>query len=302
MTLKQLEYFLAIAKSESITRAAEELHVSQPPLSLQLKALEDELGVALFHRDKKGLTITHSGRVFQLRVQELFEQINEMVREVRERAADPHVSVRVGTINSASNRLLPSKIYAFNLTHPSVDIQISEASTTDILFKLDDRKIDLGIVREPFNSKRYHMLPVFDEALREEAADCFVTLADPRFYDTPEGGEIKLSELSGLPIILHRRYISMFSALCKQSGFIPDIICKNNDITALLNWAKAGIGVAVIPYTSSLLNTDPHLIQKVIVEPAIPSRVYVVWNKDTMLPPEAAAFVSLLSQPGTESR
>lgn len=296
MTLKQLEYFLAIAETESITQAAELLHVSQPPLSLQLKALEDEFGVPLFERTRKGLTITQSGRLLEQRAQEIFELINQTINEVRSKTVSPRVEIRVGAVNSVSNRLIPSWIYTYKCSNPNVDIQVSESSTTDILFSLDERKIDLGIVREPFNKTRYNYRQIHDEALGSHDSDCFVVLADPGFYASFEEDTIPLSELRDFPLLLHRRYISMFTKYCKSCDFIPNIICKNNDVMSLLSWAKAGIGIAVLPYSSSLLNTDPHLVRKDIINPVIPSRIYVVWNKDVDLSPAAKEFLSLISR------
>lgn len=296
MTLKQLEYFLAIAETESITQAAELLHVSQPPLSLQLKALEDEFGVPLFERTRKGLTITQSGRLLEQRAQEIFELINQTINEVRSKTVSPRVEIRVGAVNSVSNRLIPSWIYTYKCSNPNVDIQVSESSTTDILFSLDERKIDLGIVREPFNKTRYNYRQIHDEALGSHDSDCFVALADPGFYASFEEDTIPLSELRDFPLLLHRRYISMFTKYCKSCDFIPNIICKNNDVMSLLSWAKAGIGIAVLPYSSSLLNTDPHLVRKDIINPVIPSRIYVVWNKDADLSPAAKEFLSLISR------
>lgn len=296
MTLKQLEYFLAIAETESITQAAELLHVSQPPLSLQLKALEDEFGVPLFERTRKGLTITQSGRLPEQRAQEIFELINQTINEVRSKTVSPRVEIRVGAVNSVSNRLIPSWIYTYKCSNPNVDIQVSESSTTDILFSLDERKIDLGIVREPFNKTRYNYRQIHDEALGSHDSDCFVALADPGFYASFEEDTIPLSELRDFPLLLHRRYISMFTKYCKSCDFIPNIICKNNDVMSLLSWAKAGIGIAVLPYSSSLLNTDPHLVRKDIINPVIPSRIYVVWNKDVDLSPAAKEFLSLISR------
>lgn len=296
MTLKQLEYFLAIAETESITQAAELLHVSQPPLSLQLKALEDEFGVPLFERTRKGLTITQSGRLLEQRAQEIFELINQTINEVRSKTVSPRVEIRVGAVNSVSNRLIPSWIYTYKCSNPNVDIQVSESSTTDILFSLDERKIDLGIVREPFNKTRYNYRQIHDEALGSHDSDCFVALADPGFYASFEEDTIPLSELRDFPLLLHRRYISMFTKYCKSCDFIPNIICKNNDVMSLLSWAKAGIGIAVLPYSSSLLNTDPHLVRKDIINPVIPSRIYVVWNKDVDLSPAAKEFLSLISR------
>lgn len=296
MTLKQLEYFLAIAETESIAQAAELLHVSQPPLSLQLKALEDEFGVPLFERTRKGLTITQSGRLLEQRAQEIFELINQTINEVRSKTVSPRVEIRVGAVNSVSNRLIPSWIYTYKCSNPNVDIQVSESSTTDILFSLDERKIDLGIVREPFNKTRYNYRQIHDEALGSHDSDCFVALADPGFYASFEEDTIPLSELRDFPLLLHRRYISMFTKYCKSCDFIPNIICKNNDVMSLLSWAKAGIGIAVLPYSSSLLNTDPHLVRKDIINPVIPSRIYVVWNKDVDLSPAAKEFLSLISR------
>lgn len=295
MTLKQLGYFLVIAETESITKSAELLHISQPPLSLQLKALEEELGVPLFVRDKKGLTITKAGRLLQQRAQEILDFVNQTAAEVRGESDTPQAYIRIGTINSVSSRILPSRIYAYWQTHPNVDIQVSEASTTDILDLLNDRKIDIGIIREPFNMRRYNYLQVYDAALHDGITDTFVALADPKFFGEREGTDIPLADLKGMPILLHRRFIAMFTACCEQVGFTPDITCKNNDFMALLNWAKAGIGVAVLPYTSAIVSTYPHLIQKSIVDPVIPSGIFLVWNKDTVLTPPVLDFVYLLS-------
>ncbi len=295
VTLKQLEYFLTIAETESITQAAEILHVSQPPLSLQLKALEDEFGVPLFERTKRGLVITQSGRLLAQRAQDIFDLIDQTVNEVRSKAALPRAAIRLGTVNSVSTRLIPPWIYTYNCTYPNVDIQVSEASTTDILFSLDDRKIDLGIVREPFNKSRYNCRLIRDEALSGHDYDCFVALAHPSFYVGFQGDTIPLVELRDFPLLLHRRYISMFTKYCKTCGFIPNITCKNNDVMSLLSWARAGIGIAVLPYSSSLLNMDSTLVRKEIIDPQIPSRIYVVWNRDAKLSAEAERFLDLIS-------
>lgn len=295
MTLKQMGYFLVIAETESITKSAEMLHISQPPLSLQLKALEDELGVQLFVRDKKGLTITKAGRLLQQRVQEIFDLVNQTAAEVRGKSDSPQAYIRIGTINSVSSRILPSRICAYQQSHSNVDIQVTEASTTDILDLLNDRKIDVGIIREPFNMRRYNYLQVYDAALRNGIMDTFMALADPKFFGRQEGTEIPLADLKGLPILLHRRYIAMFTTCCEQVGFTPNITCKNNDFMALLNWAKAGIGVAVLPYTSAILNAYPRLVQKSIVDPVIPSGIFVVWDKDAVPSPAILDFIYLLS-------
>lgn len=100
MTLKQLEYFLAIAEAGHITAAAKNLNISQPPLSLQLKALEDEFGVQLFERDKRNLTITHEGLILQERAREIIRLVNETVRDLQNMGAEAKGTIHIGTIVS----------------------------------------------------------------------------------------------------------------------------------------------------------------------------------------------------------
>ena len=295
MTLKQLEYFRTIAETGSVTKASEKLNISQPPLSMQLKALEDELGTRLFERHKKHMDITPAGRLLFQRCEEIFELVDQTVKEVRSKASIPQMTIRLGTINSISNRLLPSRIYAFRKAYPHTDVQISEASTFDILPLLDSRKVDIAIVREPFDTSKYSLLRIYDEALDNNMTDCFVALAKPSFFANKDTDTVPLKELDGKPLLLHRRYVSMFSSYCKREGYMPDIICKNNDAMALISWAKAGNGIAVIPYTSALLSNDPTLIMKTINEPMINSRVFVAWNKDSIFPPEIRAFIHMLT-------
>ena len=97
MTLKQLEYFLAIAEAGHITAAAKNLNISQPPLSLQLKALEDEFGVQLFERDKRNLTITREGLILQERAREIIRLVNETVRDLQNMGAEAKGTIHIGT-------------------------------------------------------------------------------------------------------------------------------------------------------------------------------------------------------------
>lgn len=291
ITLKQLEYFLVIAEAGSISKASELLHVSQPPLSMQLKMLEEELGVPLFLREKKRLVITKQGIVFKESVSELFDSINKIIQDVRALGDRLPMTLHIGTISSVSIRLLPKMIFDFRNKYPNVDIQVSEMSTYSIMHLLDNQKIDIGIIRMPFDINKYNRLPIRDSILGVNNEDLFVALAAPKFFPEAESDEIELEKLADLPIILHERYISIFTVYCKKLGFFPNIICKNNDIMSLLSWATADLGVAVIPYTSSVLNNDPHLIRKKIINPEIQSRAFVVWNKEVMLLPEAEAFI-----------
>lgn len=293
MTLKQLEYFLAIAENGSITKAAASLRVSQPPLSLQLKSLEEELGCQLFIRDRKNMVITKKGLLLQAQAREIIDKVNETMLLMQLSQEESRVTIHIGTISSVCNRVLPGKILQLKELYPCLDFILHEDSTTSILGMLSNGDVDFGIVREPFNVSRYHSRLIRDSALGEDDEDCFVAVAHPSFFENPEEHVVPLSALRNKPIIIHRRYNDLFSNACRQLGFIPNIICQNDNIASSLSWAASKIGIAIAPYTSAIQNTDPELIIRRIDQPTIVSRAHLIWNRGTTLTQEQKAFIQL---------
>ena len=147
MTLKQLEYFLAIAENGSITKAANSLRISQPPLSLQLKGLEEELGCQLFIRDKKNMIITPKGILLRERAREIMDKVNETLLLMQSANEEERYTIHLGTISSICNRVLPDKVLKLKERYPHVEFVLHEGSTTSILDMLADGTVDFGIVR-----------------------------------------------------------------------------------------------------------------------------------------------------------
>ena len=166
MTLKQLEYFLAIAENGSITKAANTLRISQPPLSLQLKGLEEELGCQLFIRDKKNMIITPKGILLRDRAREIIKRVNETILLLQTTGETERCVIHLGTISSISNRVLPDKVLQMKDRYPQVEFVLQEGSTTRILEMLAEGEVDFGIVREPFNLGAYNSRPVRDTSSR----------------------------------------------------------------------------------------------------------------------------------------
>lgn len=295
MTLKQLEYFLAIAENGSITKAANTLRISQPPLSLQLKGLEEELGCQLFIRDKKNMLITQKGILLRDRAREIINKVNETILLIQSTEDDNHATIHIGTISSICNRVLPDKILRLQEQFPQLDFVLHEGSTTSIQDMLADGSVDFGIIREPFSVNSYASRPIKDNALGETGEDYFVTLAKAAFYDDPASDIVPLVSLKDKPIIIHRRYCDLFSTACRQHGFVPKIICQNDNIASSLSWAGSGIGIAIAPYTSAIQNLDPTLIMKRIDSPTIVSKAHLVWNRNAVLTEEEKAFIQLFN-------
>lgn len=293
MTLKQLEYFLEIAKMGSVTRAAQSLNISQPPVSLQLKLLEEELGSPLFERDKRHLMITPAGSLLQERAQAILALLEETVRDVQLISRERQMVIRIATIGSVNTMLLPQKILQFCNTYPYINFQVVEGRTESVLNALRENEADIGFVREPFNVTSFHVIPIYNSLLPPGKTDRFVALAKPYFFDRSEGDTIPLEDLQGKPLVSHRRYREMLVAACRKHGFTPHIICENDGIQSSLSWAQAGIGIAIAPYTSAALNTDSTLVIRHLEDFQFSPRVCLIWSQNKKLFSEVTDFINL---------
>ncbi len=293
MTLKQLEYFLAIAEAGHITAAAKNLNISQPPLSLQLKALEDELGVQLFERDKRNLTITHEGLILKEKAIEILSLVNETVRELQNMGSDAQGTIHIGAIPFACVHLLPERMLRFREDHPNVDFQIFEGNSTRVTEMLEADEVDMGIVREPFNTNIYNSILLKDNSVDDKDANYFMAVGIPSFFQDTESDTLPLIELKGMPLIIHRRYNDMLTNTCRQKGFSPNIICQNNELASSLSWAEAGIGVALVPNNATVQATGGNVLIRKIVDPTITAQPYLIWDKSHNISNLAKQFIEL---------
>jgi DNA-binding transcriptional LysR family regulator len=194
-----LQYFLAVAKEGNITRAADALHLTQPTLSRQLKELEEELGVVLFDRGNRKISLTDAGVLFQQRAAELVALLDKTRRELSEQEDLLGGVVSIGCVESKASLLLPGLLSAFHKEYPQVRYDLYSAIGDDIKEKLDRGVLDLGILIEPVEVAKYdyRRLPVRDRW------GVVLTCGHP----LAEKGEISLDQLARLPLNLPRREI-----------------------------------------------------------------------------------------------
>ncbi len=293
MTLKQLEYFLAIAEAGHITAAAKNLNISQPPLSLQLKGLEEELGVQLFERDKRNLTLTHEGLLLKEKAIEILALVNETVRELQNLGTDAQGTIRLGTLPFACTHLLPERMVKFRQDHPNVDFQVFEGNSTRVTEMLDNGEAYMGIIREPFNTNVYNSVLLKDDSMGDNDADAFVAVGLPSFFSDPDTDTINLSELKGMPLIIHRRFNDMLTNYFRQKGFSPNTIAQNSELASSLSWAEAGIGVALVANNATVQAASDKLVVKKIVNPTIIAQAYLIWDKSHNISNLAKQFIEL---------
>ena len=155
MDLRLLEYFLAVAKTGNITRAAEQLHVTQPTVSRQLTDLEEMLGTPLLIRGRRQVTLTDAGVLFQQRAEEILSLMDKTRRDLTEQGSRLSGTVSLGCVESCVSQMLPEVLETFSQRHPGVRYEIYSADGDDIREKLDRGELDFGVLLEPIEAAKY---------------------------------------------------------------------------------------------------------------------------------------------------
>lgn len=283
MTLKQLEYFLKIAETGSFTKAAQMLNVSQPPLSYQIKLLEDELETALFIRDARGLKITEAGTYLQKEAKRILGDIDMVIEGIQKMNTEKNIELNIGTVSSINHDVLPDIIKKIENEISNVQINIFDGSSDRIQELVENKTVEIGIIREPFNHHQYKRKRIVLIDTPEGEGDYLVAVGREDLFPVRKGEEIRFDDLMTASLIIHRRFEEIITKICKEKGIKPHIISRNENIITSTDWAKHGLGIAIMPYSSALVIKDQTIIIKKIIDPVSYSNLYVIWNRDTEL-------------------
>lgn len=283
MDIRQLRYFITIAEEGNITKAARRLHIAQPPLSQQLKLLEEELGVKLVERGSRKIQLTDAGKILRHRAEQVVELVDSTVKELKDFNEGLQGTLSVGTVPSSGSTLLPERIYNFHESYPGVTFQIWEGDTYRILDLLNNGVIEIGIVRTPINSEFFEIIYLPDEPM-------VVATRGDRYWEE-EQKSICLEELKDKPLIIDRRFEKMIVDSCEKSGFEPKILCKSDDARSILLWADTGIGIAIVPKAAMGLIPSTNLKYKEIDESSLETQTAIIWMKNRYLSSAAKHFL-----------
>lgn len=243
MELRHLRYFDAVATELSFSRAAEKLHIAQPPLSRQIRQLEDELGAELFDRSARPLALTPAGRYFHTQVVQSLNRIQEAARATR-RIAEGHQGwFGIGFVPSTLYGFLPEVIRRFREAHPRVEVGLSELTTVRQHEALKAGRIDVGFGR----------LELGDVAIASEvvARDALVA-ALPARHRLLASKRVALSRLAEEPLLLYPAqtrpsYADQMLAHFETRGLRPRIVQEANEMQTAIGLVAAGIGVTLVP-------------------------------------------------------
>lgn len=292
MELRQLRYFTTLAEELNFTRAAERLHISQPPLSAQIAQLEEELGVKLFDRNSRKVELTEAGASFLRDVRVIQSRLKEATQRVRDIDAGLAGRIEVGLSGSHFLGPLPELIGKLAISHPDIRVVLNEMAPNDQLEALREHRIDLSISRQ---------------SIEDELLTSHRLWPDPLLVALPPGHQLAAQErlgldaLAGERFVMLRRETSTFAEgifrACAAHGFSPVVEHTVAEVPAQLSLVTAGLGIALVPTSTSTY--QPHALAfRPLDEPGLEGSVHAVLRKDNR---KAAlkTFVQLLSRHST---
>ncbi len=243
MELRHLRYFIAVAEELHFGRAAERLHIAQPPLSQQIRGLEAELGVLLFQRTKRRVQLTEAGRLFLDEARRVIAQADHAVRVAQRAHRGELGHLVVGFVGSATASVLPDILLAFRTQFPEVSLSLQEMTTTQQLRALHEERIHLGFLRPPIDDEHLALEIILQEPL-------LVVL--PQSHVLARRRRIPLRALAREPIVLPPRELGpgfqdQIVGLCQRAGFSPQIIQEAVQMQTVVGLVAAGMGVSLVP-------------------------------------------------------
>lgn len=288
MDIKQLHYFCTIAQEGQITRAAKKLHMAQPPLSQQLKQLEQELGVTLMERNGRNMELTASGKVLYERAQLLLSQLEDTKSEVKETGEGLRGVLAIGSVKTCFS-YLPEKIRYFREHFPDVTFQLREGDTYFVSELLRKRVVEIAVIRLPVETDDFSMI--------ELPAEPYVAVFPKQWAkQLPSSKTIQMKELQDLPLLLLHRIngIGQYELIideCKRHGFNPNVVCECPDATMLLSLVAAGVGVTLVPKSTLLTLPSNNTIALDLEDSTILSNSAVIWLKNRYLSKSARHLI-----------
>lgn len=288
MNLNQLRGFWETAAAQSMSRAAEKLYLTQPALSLQIKALEEELGQALFERKGRQLLLTDSGRLLQARAKEILDLVERTHQEVTSYLNFERGRITIGTNDTNCLYLLPSLLSSFRQSFPGIEIALTNRKTSEIAALVADGDVDFGI----------GTLPVLDPQIISETL-CWREDVVICSYDHPLAANetVTLSDLAAYTLLLLEQGSSSRATLERmmaEKGFVPQMTMDLGGIEVIKRFAEINLGIGIVPGISVAEEVQEKRIRAFRLDWLTPSAIGILRRRTGYLSPASELFLKML--------
>jgi DNA-binding transcriptional LysR family regulator len=288
--LRHLRYFIAVAEELHFGRAAERLHIAQPPLSQQIRQLETKLGFQLFHRTKRSVRLTEAGQIFYLECQRLFRQLDQAIQTGRQTSRGEVGQLVIGFVSSTAYNVLPDILRTFRAAVPEVNLELHELTTDQQLQWLRENRLDVGLLRPPVEDNAFQLSVIFQEPL---------VVALPETHPLATEPEISPQSLTSEPFIIFPRPLApglydQIISFCQQAGFSPHVVQEAIQMQTIISLVAAEMGVAIVPLSLQNLQRTGVVYKRFNQE--TPQAAIALITKKNDVSPAVQKFFDLVQQ------
>ncbi|QHI97449.1 LysR family transcriptional regulator [Xylophilus rhododendri] len=274
MDLKQLRYFVAVAEELNFSRAADRLHISQPPLSQQIKVLEEEMGVQLLARNSRGVRLTDAGAVFLRESRLLLEQFGAAIQATRHASRSNAGTIRLGVATSGLFSVIPGLMAQMRADFPHVELRVRDMQSDEQVLAVAQGALDLGIV---------HVKPERMNVGRQALYSEPFALVLPADHAGASGPMRPLAHWAEEPMVaLSREHApTVFDAViacCSAAGFSPDIRHTARNPMTIFQMVRSGFGIALVP-RSYRESAYPGVVFRELESSAGQVRLEIIWSE-----------------------
>ena len=275
MELRHIRSFLSLAKTLNFSRTAEIVHLSQPALSLQIQALENEIGVKLFERDRRKTALTPAGAAFQREAIGGVAQLEQAIQNARLAAQGKIGVVRLGFVSTAGHSLIPKLINKYRAVNPLVEFSLRNILTADQGAMLEEGSLDLGFLRLPFNTgPNLEVAPIHQEDF---------VLVVPSSHGLARKSGIRLRETANETYVLYDRphapgFHDFVLGILSRAGVIPKVSQVAGEMPTLISLVASGAGISLLPI-SAVKNSRAAITGCKVLDKIPISEIALVWRK-----------------------
>ncbi len=296
LELKQLQYFIEITRTGSFTKAAENLFITQPALSRNVKSLEEEIGAPLFIRSRKKLILTDIGTVLKRHAETIEKQLLSLNSEISNLLTLKRGNIRIGLPTIINSFFFSDLLASFHNEYPEVTFQLVEDGSKRIEEKIVNEELDFGVVVvSPENNEQFDSYQFVSEKLK---------LVVPPNHKFASKEQVALQELQDETFIMFNQDFELRSLIlnaCQEAGFEPKIISETSQLDFIEEMVAFDIGITLLPEnTCEELTSDLHTIT--IENPVIEWNLALIWKKDNYLSQISQEFIRFAKVKLSEAR
>jgi LysR family transcriptional regulator, carnitine catabolism transcriptional activator len=287
--LRHIKAFLAAARIGNFTRAAVEMHISQSAFTVQIRQLEDALGVRLFDRSKRRVVLTSAGRDLLAPLEQVIVEVESIVSRTRELSGLRRGIVRIAVLPSVAACFLPEALRRFTHEHPGIVVQIRDLVGARVLEAVRNDEVDFGIGSRIRADREVQIRPLLVDRL-----SAFVR----KDHALARRQSVTLNEVAESPLIVTGRESSAREVLersVKREKQPLNIAWETNYMTTALGLVRAGLGVAILPDSAVILENTAQIRRVVIARPALLRRIEIIQRNERTLSPAAMKLVEILN-------